>query len=122
MINPIQPNIQTTVIPVDAFPGQKLERAQEAPRPVVERKQEVPSAREEVPREEVEKAAEKFNRLMNIIEKRWQVRVHEGTHRFMVKVIDQESGEVLKEIPPEKILDMVASFTKMAGILVDERI
>ena len=122
MINPIQPNIQTTVLPVDTFPGQKLERTQEAPRPVVERKQEIPSAREEIPREEVEKAAEKFNRLMNIIEKRWQVRVHEDTHRFIVKVIDQESGEVLKEIPPEKILDMLASFTKMAGILVDERI
>ena len=123
MINPVvQPNTQTTVMPVDAFPGQKLERSKEAPRPVVERKDETSSAREEIPREEVEKAAEKLNRLMGIIEKRWEVSIHEETHRVMVKIIDKDKGDVLNEIPPEKILDLMASFTKMTGLLVDKKV
>ncbi len=121
MINPVQPNVQTTVLPIDTFSGQKLERSQEAPRPVVERKEETPSAREEVPREEVEKAAEKLNRLMGIIEKRWEVSIHEATHRVMVKIVDKDTGEVLNEIPPKKILDLLASFSKMTGILVDKK-
>jgi flagellar protein FlaG len=39
----------------------------------------------------------------------------------MVKVIDNETQEVIQEIPPEKILDMVAKMWEVAGILVDER-
>ena len=47
--------------------------------------------------------------------------IHEGTKEIMVKVIDQDTKEVIREIPPEKILDMVAKMWEMAGILVDER-
>ncbi len=39
----------------------------------------------------------------------------------MVKLIDKETDEVVKEIPPEKILDLVASIWDLVGILVDER-
>jgi len=39
----------------------------------------------------------------------------------MVKVIDINTNEVIREIPPEKILDMVATMLEMAGIIVDER-
>ena len=122
IINPIQPNTQTTVLPVDSFPGQKMERSQDAPRPIVERKQEAPSAREEIPREEVEKAADKLNRMMNVIEKRWKIGVHEDTNRIMVTIIDKDSGEVLNELPPKKILDLIASFSEMTGLLVDEKV
>lgn len=47
--------------------------------------------------------------------------IHEGTREIMVKVIDRDTKEVIREIPPEKILDMVAKLWEMAGILVDER-
>ena len=122
MLNPIQPNTQSTMIPLDAFPGQKLERSQETPRPVVDRKQETPSAREEIPREQVEKAAEKLNRLMGIIDKRLEFSVHERSHRVIVKIIDQGTGEVLNEIPPKRVLDMLSSFIDMIGLMVDKRV
>lgn len=47
--------------------------------------------------------------------------VHEKTKQIMVKVLDKESGNVIREIPPEKNLDLVAKIWEMAGILVDER-
>ena len=122
MSNPIQPNTQSTLIPMDAFPGQKLERSQETPRKVVDRKQEIPSAREEIPREEVEKAAEKLNRLMGIIDKRLEFSVYEKSDRVMVKIEDQVSREVLDEIPPKRVLDILNSFSQMAGLMFDKRI
>lgn len=122
MFNPIQPNTHSTIIPMDAFPGQKLERSQDTPRQVVDRKQETPSAREEIPREQVEKAAEKLNRLMGIIDKRLEFKVHEKSHRISVKIIDQSSGEVIDEIPPEKLLESLDSFSEMVGLLFDKRI
>lgn len=120
MINPIQPNTHSTMIPMDAFPGQKLDRSLETPRKVIDRKGEIPSAREEIPREEVEKAAEKLNRLMGIIDKRFEFSVHEESDRFMVKIIDQPSGDVLDEITPERLMDILGSFTQVAGLLFDE--
>jgi len=122
MINPIQPNTQSTIIPVDAFPGQKLERSQETPRKVVDRKQEIPSAREEIPREEVEKAVEKLNRLMGIIDKRVELRVDEKSKRVVVKIIDKQNDEVLDEIPSQRALDILNSFSDMIGLMFDKRV
>lgn len=35
----------------------------------------------------------------------------------MIKIIDDETKEVILEIPPQKILDMVASMCKQVGLL-----
>ncbi len=48
--------------------------------------------------------------------------VHKFTHEIMVKVVDDETNEVLKEIPPEKILDLVAEIWKIAGLVMDNYI
>jgi flagellar protein FlaG len=48
--------------------------------------------------------------------------VHKSTKEVMVKVMNRETGEVIREIPPEKHLDLVADLMKMAGILVDKRV
>ena len=122
MPNPIQPNTQSTTIPVDAFPGQKLERSQETPLKVVDRKSEIPSAREEIPREEVEKAADKLNRLMGIIDKRLEFRVDEKSQRVVVKIIDKQNNEVLDEIPSQRALDILNSFSEMIGLLFDKQV
>lgn len=47
--------------------------------------------------------------------------IHEKTKMIAVKIVDRNSGEVLREIPPEKSLDFVAKLWEMAGILIDER-
>ena len=43
------------------------------------------------------------------------------TNRIMIKIMDKETKEVIKEFPPEKTLDMIARIWEMAGILVDEK-
>jgi flagellar protein FlaG len=48
--------------------------------------------------------------------------IHDKTHEIMIKIIDRDTDEIIREIPSEKILDLVATFCEMAGILVDEKI
>lgn len=50
-----------------------------------------------------------------------QFDVHKKTHLVAVKVKDKETGEVLREIPPEKSLDFIAKLWEMAGLIVDEK-
>lgn len=125
MIHPINSdNNQYSNLVHDTLSGQKLEKQShdELPRKVVEQKENISSAREEVPREEVEKTLEKLNRLMGLIDKRMEFRIHEKTNRVMVKIINQENGEILSEIPPEKTLDILSSIQDVVGLIVDERV
>ena len=46
---------------------------------------------------------------------------HEDTNRISITVTDSSTDEVIREIPPEKTLDMLAKAWEMAGLLVDER-
>ena len=46
---------------------------------------------------------------------------HEDTNRISITVTDRDTDEVIREIPPEKTLDMLAKAWEMAGLLVDER-
>lgn len=47
--------------------------------------------------------------------------IHEKTKEVMVRIVQDETGEVIKEIPPEKMLDLVAKLWEIAGIIVDEK-
>ncbi len=47
--------------------------------------------------------------------------IHEGTNRVTIKIVDKTTKKVIKELPPEKTLDMIAKVWEMAGILVDEK-
>lgn len=46
---------------------------------------------------------------------------HEATKRVSIKVLDDDTGDVIREIPPEKSLEMVEKMWELAGILVDEK-
>ena len=48
--------------------------------------------------------------------------VHEATNRVTIQIVDKSTKEVIKEIPPEKTLDMIAKVWELAGILVDEKL
>lgn len=70
---------------------------------------------------DVNRAAEKLNRLADIFATTLRFSVHEGTKDIIVRVVDTSTGEILREIPPEKILDAVAEMERLIGLLFDER-
>lgn len=71
---------------------------------------------------ELNSAVNKANKVLFKNNTHLQFRIHERTKEVMVKIINDESGEVLREIPPEKMLDMVAKLWEIAGIIVDEKV
>ena len=46
---------------------------------------------------------------------------NEPTNRITIKIKDKDTDEVIKEIPSEKALEMLAKAWELAGILVDEK-
>ena len=76
---------------------------------------------QEVSKEKVEAALRNINAKIRPTHTECQFSYHEETKRISIKVLDQDSGEVIREIPPEKTLDMIAKTLELAGILVDEK-
>lgn len=70
--------------------------------------------------EKIKKAIEKMNSQLPNSEAKFGI--HEATNRVMIKLVDKDTQEVIKEIPPEKTLDMIAKCMEMAGVLVDEKL
>ena len=68
--------------------------------------------------EQIKQAVEKLNKSMSNSEAVFGI--HEKTNRVTIKIVDKETKKVIKELPPEKTLDMIAKVWEMAGILVDE--
>ncbi|MDE6673919.1 MAG: flagellar protein FlaG [Acetatifactor sp.] len=70
--------------------------------------------------EQLKRAVEQLNKNM-VAHSEAVFGIHEGTNRVTIKIVDKDTKEVLRELPPEKTLDMIAKVWEMAGILVDER-
>jgi flagellar protein FlaG len=76
---------------------------------------------------QLETAVEISNRAMEISRYGLQFRIHEDSGRVQVKVVDSETKEILREIPPEHMLKIAASIKEMldnlhemVGVLVNE--
>lgn len=48
--------------------------------------------------------------------------LHDKLDRYYVTVVNQETDEVVKEIPAKKLLDVYASMAELLGFIVDEKI
>lgn len=48
--------------------------------------------------------------------------IHDKTNRVTIRIVDKDTKKVIKELPPEKTLDMIAKAWELAGILVDEKL
>lgn len=71
------------------------------------------------PFEQIRKAVEQLNKKIGNSEAIFGI--HEATNRVTIKLVDKDTKEVIKELPPEKTLDMIARVWDMAGILLDEK-
>ena len=118
-----QPVVQTSVQTMEgqgyeAVP--KVDTTTVAVAKVGEQQRENPEANNGQPSsEQLRKAIEEINR--KAAHTTAQFGIHEATNRITIKIVDKESKKVIKELPPEKTLDMIAKAWELAGILVDEK-
>lgn len=64
---------------------------------------------------------DKMNKTLNIFNPSLQFEVAEG-HRIIVRIVDTETGEVIKQIPPEELLETYRKLTEALGVLIDRKV
>ena len=107
--------------PEDEKSGGEAGSQQQSANAKTQQQANIRQAREQQQSEQLKKAIMEMNRRINNSNEEAVFGVHEDTNRIMIKIMDKETKEVIKEFPPKKTLDMIARIWEMAGILVDEK-
>ncbi len=87
----------------------------------------IPLQNEPIPKEthETEVSSSLLNQIQQNINMIHNVSLkfsmHKATGRTMVNVTEQETGELVRQIPPKQILDLAAKINDMIGILFDKK-
>lgn len=71
---------------------------------------------------DIENIAGRLNEQMIARNMAMRFYIHEATDEVVVKIIDNNSHEVIKEIPPSEMLDLKGRIDEMVGLLLDKKI
>ncbi|MBU5591106.1 flagellar protein FlaG [Clostridium sp. MSJ-4] len=73
--------------------------------------------------EDIKRSVEKLNKFLQDENVHAEYEVHEKLkHVTMIKIVNTDTKEIVMEIPPKKILDMVAKMCEMVGIIIDKKV
>lgn len=70
-------------------------------------------------------AVEDLKKTINAIQgpqKSLEISVHKETNSIMIKVKNKETGELIREAPPQKVLEALATLMEVTGLIVDKKI
>ncbi|UZQ50514.1 flagellar protein FlaG [Clostridium kluyveri] len=71
---------------------------------------------------DTKKAVDKLNKLLEDTPTHLEYEVYGRLNGIMIKVVDDNTKEVVKEIPPKKIVDMVDKLCELAGLFMDKKV
>ncbi|UYZ14005.1 flagellar protein FlaG [Brevibacillus sp. WF146] len=83
-----------------------------------------PSAAEQpnaVSKEQILKGIDSLNKFIQTTSTHLKFTFHEKLNEYYVQIVDDQTNEVIREVPSKKILDMVAKMHEMIGLLIDEK-
>lgn len=70
----------------------------------------------------LDKVVSNLNRVLESMDTSLQFYIHKDSGRVAVKVINNKTKEVIKEIPSEEVLRLAANMKEIAGLIIDTSI
>ena len=75
---------------------------------------------EDSPKEFVDRTVQVLEAYIDSHERSLDISVHKATGTIMIKVISEKDGKVIREIPPEELLNCAAKMEQFEGIIFDK--
>lgn len=70
---------------------------------------------------DIKKAVDKMNKIFEDTNTHVEYEIHKVFGDIIIKFVDNDTKEVISEVPPKKVLDMVAKICELAGVIVNEK-
>lgn len=65
---------------------------------------------------------ETFEKLKKIFRGQAEFRIDKEANMIIIKIKDPETGEILRQIPPEQAVKLAKNIQELLGVLMDERV
>jgi len=79
-----------------------------------------PEARAEQPAVDPRSVVNELNQALKQINSRFSASVDDATGMVVVRITDRNTGELVKQVPPQQVLDASVSMEKIIGLLVND--
>jgi len=63
---------------------------------------------------------EGLDKLNDLYEGDMKIEINKEAHMKVVKIIDSQSGEVMREIPPKEMVELAKNINELIGMLFDK--
>lgn len=80
-----------------------------------------PSQQAPLDRAALDRAAAKIGEVLDATDPRLKIEVDAETEQVVIKVVQRESGEIIRQIPPEQLLQLEKYLSNVKGLLLQER-
>ena len=70
---------------------------------------------------ELKKAAEELNKKFDMLNSQLKIEIDKDTGIKVAKIIDKETNEVIRQIPPEAVLKIAKYLDEITGLLFEGR-
>ncbi|MBA2871327.1 flagellar protein FlaG [Anoxybacillus calidus] len=77
---------------------------------------------QEVSKEKLEEVVKGLNEFLQPSDTTLKFELHDELKEYYVQIVDERTKEVVREIPPKKLLDMYATMMQFVGLIVDKKI
>lgn len=77
--------------------------------------------RKEASKHDLDRSIEGLNKLMQLNYTHVSFVKHEKLNEYYVRIINDSTNEVIREIPSKKVLDAVAEMDRIVGLLIDHK-
>jgi len=72
--------------------------------------------------EQVRRAAETINRQLQAVAPNLRFSVDEDTGKTVVRVVDTDTGEIIRQVPSEEVLAISRSIDRLQGLLFHQEV
>ena len=84
--------------------------------------QEAPAPGQQPERADLEKAVTDIREFVQSAQRSLDFSIDDSTHRVVVKVINTDNGEVIRQIPSETALKLAQSLSSASSLLFDDKV
>ncbi len=65
---------------------------------------------------------EKLNQVVDLFSHQLRFEIDDRSEKVIVKIVDKDTGETIRQIPPEVMLNTMARIDEVLGMMLDEKV
>ena len=101
-----------------AFEGIEVKNLEKIRKEVQENTKEI----QKISNEELKKIIEEIRKKLDYLNKYLKIEIDQDLEIPIVKILEKETNRVIRQIPPEYLLELMKKIDQLLGILIDERV